>query len=65
MQKVLCLTDFRGDRTNNVAPPSPFGKIELYSAKYYAACTLGGIVACGLTHAAVTPLDLVPLSLLG
>jgi hypothetical protein len=39
---------------------SPFGKIELYSPKYYLACTLGGIVACGVTHAAVTPLDLVP-----
>jgi solute carrier family 25 phosphate transporter 3 len=35
------------------------GKIELYSAKYYAACTFGGIMACGLTHTAVTPLDLV------
>lgn len=35
------------------------GKIELYSAKYYAACTVGGIMACGLTHTAVTPLDLV------
>ena len=22
------------------------GQIELYSAKYYAACTLGGLVAC-------------------
>jgi solute carrier family 25 (mitochondrial phosphate transporter), member 3 len=22
------------------------GKIELYSAKYYAACTFGGIMAC-------------------
>ena len=22
------------------------GKIELYSAKYYAACTLGGLIAC-------------------
>src|SRR5271155_3304923 len=22
------------------------GKIELYSAKYYAACTVGGILAC-------------------
>lgn len=22
------------------------GKIELYSAKYYAACTLGGLLAC-------------------
>jgi solute carrier family 25 (mitochondrial phosphate transporter), member 3 len=35
------------------------GAIELYSAKYYAACTVGGIMACGLTHTAVTPLDLV------
>jgi len=35
------------------------GKIELYSAKYYAACTFGGLMACGLTHTAVTPLDLV------
>lgn len=35
------------------------GKIELYSAKYYAACTFGGLMACGLTHWAVTPLDLV------
>jgi hypothetical protein len=43
------------------AGSSPFGTIELYSPKYYLACTLGGIVACGLTHAAVTPLDLVPL----
>jgi hypothetical protein len=41
------------------AGSSPFGTIELYSPKYYLACTLGGIVACGLTHAAVTPLDLV------
>ncbi|KAL2136273.1 hypothetical protein VTI74DRAFT_4508 [Chaetomium olivicolor] len=35
------------------------GKIELFSGKYYAACTFGGMMACGLTHAAVTPLDLV------
>lgn len=35
------------------------GKIELYSPKYYAACTFGGLMACGLTHTAVTPLDLV------
>lgn len=34
-------------------------KIQLYSSEFYAACTLGGIVACGPTHAAVTPLDLV------
>jgi len=35
------------------------GAIELYSGKYYAACTVGGILACGTTHTAVTPLDLV------
>ncbi|KAM0278026.1 hypothetical protein ACHAQH_005395 [Verticillium albo-atrum] len=35
------------------------GHIELYSGKYYAACTFGGLMACGLTHTAVTPLDLV------
>lgn len=35
------------------------GKIELYSGKYYAACTFGGMMACGLTHTAVTPLDFV------
>eukprot|EP01128_Nolandella_sp_AFSM9_P011895 TRINITY_DN8797_c0_g1_i1.p2 TRINITY_DN8797_c0_g1~~TRINITY_DN8797_c0_g1_i1.p2 ORF type:complete len:330 (-),score=83.63 TRINITY_DN8797_c0_g1_i1:170-1159(-) len=33
--------------------------IELYSAKYFAACGLGGILSCGLTHGALTPLDLV------
>jgi len=35
------------------------GKIQLFSPEYYAACTLGGIIACGPTHTAVTPLDLV------
>lgn len=35
------------------------GGIELYSGKYYLACTIGGILACGTTHTAVTPLDLV------
>lgn len=35
------------------------GKIEPWTAKYYAACTVGGMMACGLTHTAVTPLDLI------
>ncbi|ERN06194.1 hypothetical protein AMTRI_Chr06g170630 [Amborella trichopoda] len=41
--------------------PAPFepGKIEMYSPQFYAACTVGGILSCGLTHMAVTPLDLV------
>jgi solute carrier family 25 phosphate transporter 3 len=37
----------------------PQRKIELYSNSYFAACTLGGIIACGPTHTMVTPLDLV------
>ena len=37
----------------------PFGKIEPNSTKYFASCMLGGVIACGPTHTAVTPLDLV------
>lgn len=33
--------------------------IPLYSGQFYAACAFGGALACGLTHAAVTPLDVV------
>jgi solute carrier family 25 phosphate transporter 3 len=39
--------------------PSPNEKIPMYSPAFYAACTVGGISSCGLTHMAVTPLDLV------
>ncbi|KAK6928586.1 Mitochondrial substrate/solute carrier [Dillenia turbinata] len=42
-----------------VPSPSEPGKIEMYSPAFYAACTFGGILSCGLTHTAVTPLDLV------
>jgi len=34
-------------------------KIELYSAEYFYYCGIGGILSCGLTHFAVTPIDLV------
>jgi len=34
-------------------------KVPLYSAEYYGYCTIGGILSCGLTHTAVTPLDVV------
>lgn len=42
-----------------VAKAAPKKTIELYSGQYYAACTFGGLMACGVTHTAVTPLDLV------
>ena len=32
---------------------------EFGSSKYYALCGIGGILSCGITHTAVTPLDLV------
>ena len=32
---------------------------EIGSGKYYAMCGLGGILSCGITHTALTPLDLV------
>jgi len=41
------------------APMEGPKKIELYSKEYFAVCGVGGILSCGLTHTAVTPLDLV------
>jgi hypothetical protein len=35
------------------------GKIEMHSPLFYVACTVGGMLSCGLTHMAITPLDLV------
>jgi len=35
------------------------GPTELYTSKYFGLCGIGGILSCGLTHWAVTPLDLV------
>jgi solute carrier family 25 phosphate transporter 3 len=41
------------------AAPSEPGKIKMYSPEYYYTCAIGGIASCGLTHTAVTPLDVV------
>ncbi|KAK9748263.1 hypothetical protein RND81_02G046200 [Saponaria officinalis] len=38
---------------------APREKIKMYSPQFYAACTVGGSLCCGLTHMAVTPLDVV------
>ncbi|KAM0804062.1 putative mitochondrial phosphate carrier protein [Usnea florida] len=43
----------------SAAAQAKTGQIELYSPQFYAACSFGGLIACGLTHTAVTPLDLV------
>jgi len=34
-------------------------QIVEYSPEYFLMCAIGGILSCGLTHTAVTPLDLV------
>ncbi|KAI9871740.1 MAG: Cu/Pi carrier, partial [Watsoniomyces obsoletus] len=59
--KAVELTDAAAKEYNKASnqAQAKVGGIELYSGKYYAACTVGGILACGTTHTAVTPLDLV------
>jgi len=44
---------------STIEKSTPKPGIELYSGKYFAACSIGGIIACGPTHTAMTPLDLV------
>lgn len=46
-------------KTESFVIPAPKEKIEMYSPAFYAACTAGGMLSCGLTHMALTPLDLV------
>jgi len=50
--------------TSTPNPPSPVKKWDArylthvpHDGQYYAKCMLGGVLACGLTHALVTPLD--------
>lgn len=38
------------DKALKAAAKPQQGKIELYSPKYYAACTFGGMLACVRTH---------------
>jgi len=39
---------------------APMAKpIKLYSSEYFVYCGIGGMLSCGLTHLAVTPLDVV------
>ncbi|UMM33118.1 hypothetical protein L5515_006707 [Caenorhabditis briggsae] len=38
---------------------SSSAQVELGSSQFYALCALGGSLACGVTHCAMTPLDIV------
>jgi len=44
---------------SSIVAHAPKEAIKMYSPEYYQACAMGGIVACGLTHMMVTPLDVV------
>merc|ERR1712130_731736 len=58
-----------GAQTSSVDQVQPQRKIvaaadeelscEFGSTKYFALCAFGGVLSCGITHTAVTPLDLV------
>lgn len=47
-----------GTSKKSVVPAAPAepGAIKMYSPEYYMTCALGGVVSCGATHTAVTPL---------
>ncbi|CAD5325252.1 unnamed protein product [Arabidopsis thaliana] len=38
---------------------TPNEKVEMYSPAYFAACTVAGMLSCGITHTAITPLDVI------
>lgn len=54
--KSAVLSVMQGN-SGKVIPAAPAeGGIKMYSPEYYMTCALGGIVSCGATHTAVTPL---------
>uniref|UniRef100_A0A1I7U6A3 Solute carrier family 25 member 48 n=1 Tax=Caenorhabditis tropicalis TaxID=1561998 RepID=A0A1I7U6A3_9PELO len=47
-------------RTAHCSSPSAVGAPVVFgTSKFYALCALGGSLSCGLTHFAITPLDIV------
>lgn len=54
-----CEATSSGRMMTAAAAAEPQYSCEFGSNKYYALCGLGGVLSCGITHTAVTPLDLV------
>lgn len=52
---VFAAMNGRGKQVVAAAPAEP-GAIKMYSPEYYMTCAIGGVVSCGATHTAVTPL---------
>ena len=68
MEKVS--SEIKGQVTRKIIATSDGGEVKTsgkwdarfshpvpHTSEYYAKCLLGGVLACGLTHLAVTPLD--------
>ena len=45
--------------TNKLGIKKELYSCEFGSNKYYALCSFGGVLSCGLTHTAIVPLDLL------
>ncbi|KAI0175973.1 mitochondrial phosphate carrier protein [Hypoxylon sp. FL1284] len=58
-QKLSTEAQLEFDKASNKAQATAGKQLELYTPTFYAAATFGGLLACGVTHTAVTPLDLV------
>ncbi|XP_075164242.1 mitochondrial phosphate carrier protein 2 [Haematobia irritans] len=63
--KVQCDTPAKGSgpvvgrQIQAAATPDSGDSCEFGSTKYFALCSLGGVLSCGTTHTFVVPLDLV------
>ena len=55
---VLRRENIHTDENKNVGITQCLCLIRVYF-RYFALCAFGGVLSCGITHTAVTPLDLV------
>ena len=46
-------------KARSLPPPATPHSVQPYSREYFLLCGLGGALACGPTHALMTPLDVV------
>ena len=59
LSEAKCQAPGSSGRNLVAAAAEPQYSCEFGSQKYFALCGLGGVLSCGITHTAVTPLDLV------
>ncbi|KAJ1800624.1 Cu/Pi carrier [Coemansia sp. RSA 2399] len=66
LPSVQTLSAFKGTNQKLFVAPSPAEKpfvahstVEVNSPRYFYTCAVGGSLACGLTHYALTPVDML------